>query len=97
VRLCYTTRAAADLTEIANYLVSRSPVGAQRVRAAILATLRTIIDLPHAGRLQAVDAVRKIVVRRYPYVVYYRVDEDAEEIVVLTIQHTAQQRAFRDA
>jgi toxin ParE1/3/4 len=97
VRLSYTSRAIADLTEIADYLVQRSPIGAERVRTAILVTLRTIIDLPHAGRLQTVAAVRKIAVRRYPYLVYYRIDDDAAEIVVLTIQHSARRRTFRDA
>lgn len=97
MRLLYTARAIADLTEIADYLVSRSPIGAQRVRAAILVTLQTLIDLPHAGRLQTADAVRKIAVRGDPYLVYYRIEEAAEEIVVLTVQHSARRRAFRDA
>jgi toxin ParE1/3/4 len=97
VRLHYTARATADLTQIADYLVARSPAGARRVRAAILVTLQSIIDLPYAGRLQTENAVRKVAVRRYPYLVYYRVDEDAEEIVILTIQHSARRRAFRDA
>jgi plasmid stabilization system protein ParE len=97
VRLRYTPRSIADLAEIADYLVSRNPIGAGRVRTAILVTLQTIIDLPHAGRLQTTDAVRKVAVRRYPYLVYYHVDEDAGEIVVLTIQHSARRRAFSDA
>jgi toxin ParE1/3/4 len=97
VRLLYAPRAIEDLTEIADYLVPRSPIGAERVRAAILVTLQTVIDLPHAGRLQTTDGVRKIVVRRYPYLVYYRIDEEAEEIVVLTVQHSARRRPFRDA
>jgi plasmid stabilization system protein ParE len=66
------------------------------VRTAILATLQIVIDLPYAGRLQMTEDVRKIAVRRYPHLVYYRVDEDVEEIIVLAIQHSAR-RAFRDA
>jgi plasmid stabilization system protein ParE len=72
-------------------------VGAERVRTAILATLRIVVDLPHAGRLQTTGAVRKIAVRRYPYLVYYRIDEAAGEILVLTVEHSARRRAFRDA
>ena len=97
MRLLYTPRAIEDLTEIADYLLPRSPIGAERVRAAIFVTLQTVIDLPHAGRLQTVDGVRKIVVRRYPYLVYYRIDEEVGEIVVLTVQHSARRRPFRDA
>lgn len=97
MRLRYTARAIADLTEIADHLVLRSPGGAWSMRPAILLTLQTIINLPHAGRLQTVDIVRKLPVRRYPYLVYDRVHEDAGEIVVPTIQHSARRRAFRDA
>jgi toxin ParE1/3/4 len=38
--------------------------------------------------------VRKLVTRRYPYFVYYTVDEAAEEIVILTIQHPARERSY---
>jgi len=97
VILLYTARAIADLEEIADYLAPRSPIGAERVRTAILVTLRTIIDLPRAGRLQMADGVRKIAVRRYPYLVYYRIDDNVGEIVVLAVQHSARRRAYRDA
>lgn len=34
--------------------------------------------------------------RRYRYLVYYMVDDSAEEIVVLTIQHPARKRRHSD-
>ena len=90
-------RAIADLSKIADYLVPRTPGGATRVRAAILTTLQTVIDLPNVGRHQTTGDVRKIAVRRYPYLIYYRIDEDVGEIIILTIQPSARPRAFRDA
>jgi toxin ParE1/3/4 len=97
VRLRYTARAISDLTEIADYLVSHGAVGAERARAAILVTLQTILDMPYAGRPQTTDQVRKIAVRGYPYLIYHRVDDNAPEVVVLTVQHSARRRACRDA
>jgi hypothetical protein len=41
--------------------------------------------------------VRKLVTRRYAYLVYYTIDEPGEEIVVLTIQHPAREREHEDA
>jgi len=41
--------------------------------------------------------VRKLVTRRYPYLVYYRLDEAAEEIIILAIQHPAREREHEDA
>jgi toxin ParE1/3/4 len=40
--------------------------------------------------------VRKLVTRRYPYLVYYTVDEASEEIVIITIQHPARDREHSD-
>jgi toxin ParE1/3/4 len=34
--------------------------------------------------------------RKYRYLVYYMIDEGAEEIVILTIQHPARSREYRD-
>jgi toxin ParE1/3/4 len=37
------------------------------------------------------------VTRKYAYIVYYMVDEDAEEIIVLAVKHPAQKPAHFDA
>jgi hypothetical protein len=41
--------------------------------------------------------VRKLVTSKYRYLVYYMIDEQAEEIVVLTVQHPARRCEYRDA
>jgi addiction module RelE/StbE family toxin len=97
MKITYTPRATADLVEIADYLKGRSPQGAARVRAAILETLQNLVQFPRLGRLQTVDTVRKIGVRKYPYLIFYTVDDDADEIVVLTVQHGAREREYSDA
>jgi toxin ParE1/3/4 len=40
--------------------------------------------------------VRKLLTRRYPYLVYYTVDDEAEEIVILAVQHPAREREHSD-
>ncbi len=40
--------------------------------------------------------MRKLVTRRYPYLVYYSADEAAEEIIVIAIQHPAREREHSD-
>lgn len=97
MRVAYTPRALADLEEIADYIKARSPQGAARVRTAILDALQTLAQFPRVGRSQTVEAVRKIGVRKYPYLIFYMVDEAAEEIVVLTIRHGSREREYDDA
>ena len=45
----------------------------------------------------ALEGVRKPVTRRYPYLVYYTADDEAEEIIILAIQHPAREREHSDA
>jgi toxin ParE1/3/4 len=66
-------------------------------RAAILHSLQNLVLFPQVGRAQVLEGVRKLVTRKYPYLVYYRVDEAAEEIIILAIQHPAREREHEDA
>jgi toxin ParE1/3/4 len=62
-----------------------------------LRSLQNLARFPAIGRPQNVEGVRKLVTPRYRYLVYYTIDEEAEEIVILTIQHPARRRQYRDA
>jgi toxin ParE1/3/4 len=97
MKLRFTPRAAADLIATADYLRQRNPGAAISVRATILESLQLLLRFPRLGRTQSVQGVRRLVTRKYGYIAYYKVDEEAEEIVVLTIQHPARNRPFSDA
>jgi plasmid stabilization system protein ParE len=97
MKLHFTPRATQDLIDIADYINQHNPAGALRVRAAILESLQNIVLFPRVGRLQKLEGVRKLVTRRYSYLVYYSADEAAGEIIVLSIQHPAREREHEDA
>jgi toxin ParE1/3/4 len=97
MKLRFTPRATQDLADIADYVREQSPQAALRVRAAILESLQNLALFPHIGRQQAAESVRKLVTRRYPYLVYYTTDDAAEEIIILAIQHPARDREHSDA
>lgn len=92
MKLRLTSRAAQDLTGIAGYIRDHNPAAAIAVRAAILEALQNLVLFPKLGRPQTIEGVRKLVVRKFPYLVYYIVDEAAQEIIILTIQHPARER-----
>ena len=97
MNLRFTPRAARDLADIADYIRERDTQAAFRVRATILESLQLLVRFPNLGRRQQVAGVRKLVTRRYPYLIYYTVDQAAEEIVVLTVRHPARERPLSDA
>lgn len=97
MRLRFTPRATQDLATIGDYIREKNPAAASRVRTAILKSLQNLAVFAHMGRRQSVEGVRKMVTRRDPYLLYYRVDADAGEIVVPIIQHPARRREYEDA
>jgi toxin ParE1/3/4 len=96
MKLRLTRRATQDLTEIGDYIRARNPRAAVRVRAAILDTLQMLTRFPRVGRAQSVEGVRKIVTRRYSYIVYYSVDDAAQEVSIITILHPSRDRPYSD-
>jgi plasmid stabilization system protein ParE len=52
---------------------------------------------PQIGRQQKVEGVRKLVTRHYRYLVYYMADDQADEILILAIQHPGRERENSDA
>ena len=96
MKLRFTKRATENIAEIADYLHERNPAAARRVRAVIYAGLQNLLLFPHAGRAQNVAGVRKFVTPRYAYLIYYIVDESAEEIVILSVKHPAREREYQD-
>ena len=96
MKLRFTPRATRDIAEIAEYLHTRNPSAALAVRDAILRALHNLALFPAIGRPQNVEGVRKLVTPKYRYLIYYVIDEGAEEIVILTIRHPTRSREYRD-
>jgi toxin ParE1/3/4 len=96
MKIAYSPRAIRDLRNISAYLKPRSLLGPNNVRVAILTSIYQLSIFPEAGAPQNTQGVRKIITRKYPYLIYYTIDHGADEILVITIQHAAQQREFTD-
>jgi plasmid stabilization system protein ParE len=96
VRLRFTPRALSDLIAIADYLREQSPAAAKRVRAAIYESLETLLTFPRIGRAQTTPGIRKIVTRQFSYLVYYTINEENREVVILGVKHPARDRDHAD-
>jgi toxin ParE1/3/4 len=97
MKLRFTPRATQDLVDIADYIREHNPNASLRVRAAILDSLQDLVLFPEAGRRQTIEGVRKLVTRKYSYLIYYGLDRSSDEIIILTIQHSAREREYEDA
>lgn len=77
----YSTRARNDLAHIVEYLEQRSPQAARSVRQAIEKGTGILADFPLLAPVTVLSDVREMTIVRYPYKVYYTV-QDGNVVIV---------------
>jgi plasmid stabilization system protein ParE len=70
----FTAHARDDLRAILSYIERQSPQGATNVARAMRKTAELIGQFPEAGRLAGEQRTRVLPVGRYPYLVYWGVE-----------------------
>ena len=89
MKVIFAPRALRDLEAIAAYLAERSPTGQKSVLGAIKASIGDLEQFPRIGIPIDTEGRYRLPVRRYPYLVYYRVA--ASELFILHIRHGARE------
>lgn len=84
----WTTAAANDLENIADYLFERTPENAPRLIREICDAVLALKNYPNRGRPGKKSGTRELVVRSRPYIVIYKVG--SEVLHVARILHGAQ-------
>jgi toxin ParE1/3/4 len=87
MRLKWSQAAIRDLQEIRGFIAQERPMAAQRVAQRILQVVRNLEQFPRMGRPGRVEGTRELVVGGTPYIVPYRVQGEAVEL--LRILHGA--------
>jgi addiction module RelE/StbE family toxin len=90
MKVRYTPRARRDLQDIYSYIEPRNAGAARSVEAVIRHTAETLAEFPYIGvQTDRAPQFRGIKAGRYPYRIYYRIEDD--EIWIVHIRHMARQ------
>jgi toxin ParE1/3/4 len=84
----WSPEAAADFAAIVEYIRKQNPSAAERVAHKIYEGVAALAAFPNQGRSGRTNGTRELVLSPLPYVVVYRVKEDAVEIA--RVLHGAQ-------
>jgi plasmid stabilization system protein ParE len=84
MRLIYHPHARAELVEAATYYESRVPGLGAQFREEANRTASKILEAPRRWRMIDVDVRRSLIVR-FPFAVYYRVFPD--HVQILAVKH----------
>ena len=87
MRVRYTPEARANLEDIFTYLDERSPAAARSVKEGIVRAIQRLADYPLVAPETDEPGVRELIIVRYPYKVYYQVEQ--EEVRIVHIRHAA--------
>ena len=79
----WSRTAAENLSRIFEYIRPDNPSAAERVVRTIYDSAGSLESFPYRGRVGRVDGTRELVLPSLPFVIVYRVLEDAVEIAAV--------------
>jgi toxin ParE1/3/4 len=85
----WTVFAMIDREDIFDTIAADSKRNAVAVDDRIESQVDLLIDTPEIGRLGRISGTRELVIQRAPYIVAYKIEEEA--IVILRVLHGARQ------
>ncbi len=90
MKIRYRPTALAQLDAIFSYIATHHRPAAHRVMSTIKRTIDRLADFPYSARQSEVPGIRELPIVRYPYIVFYAVDDNAQEVHILRVRHTSQ-------
>lgn len=89
MKIVFAPLARDNIRDIQTYIAVDNIAAAARVASEIRRTIETLETYPLVGQMYQGD-IRRLVVTRYPYVVFYEVDHVAELVNIITVKHAHQ-------
>jgi addiction module RelE/StbE family toxin len=87
MRVRYSPSALAQLERIHSYIARHNPRAAQKVIARIEDLCARLADFPGMGAETDNARVRVLPVVRYPYLIFYTILAEDDEVRILRVRH----------
>ncbi|MEA2877165.1 MAG: toxin ParE1/3/4 [Hyphomicrobiales bacterium] len=94
MKVRYTVPAQVDLDDLYNFVSDNNPFAAERIKRQIRVDAELLGELPYIARESDYPGIRIRKVRRYPYLIFYSVQED--EVHILRVRHGARRWPWED-
>ena len=92
MKIRYTETALLEIDEIFSFIARGNMQAAAALVDRAAATISRLGDFPQLGQIANEDGVRTFPLGRFPYLVFYTVDQN--EVVILHVRHTSRQRPW---
>jgi plasmid stabilization system protein ParE len=91
MKVRWSQTALAQLDDVFLYIYERNRSAALSVTKRVEELAALLGEFPFLGHLTDEAEVRMLPVVRYPFVIFYTIDDAAGEVVILHVRHTAQE------
>ena len=89
MKVRYSSRALRQLDDFFVFIETDNPAAARRVMTRIQRSIDRLTQFPYSCRETERPGIRVMSIVRFPYLVFYRVDEAAQEVQILRVRHSA--------
>jgi addiction module RelE/StbE family toxin len=91
VKVRWSETALVEIEGIFAYIHERNRTAASAVVKRIEDLTALLAEFPLMGHLADEEGVRMLSVVRYPFLIFYTIDEAAQDVVILHVRHGAQE------
>ena len=95
MRVVYAEHAVHDIDEIYGTIAQHSTAAAQRVEDFIRTTCGGLADFPFASAATDEPNVRRVPLVRYPYTIFFRIDQKRDLVEIARVIHSARVKTLR--
>ena len=92
----YTLTASAELDESVSYLLRHAPHVAGKFVDSIDTAVSELLEHPYSAQQTALAGVYRKYVRAFRYSIFYAVDVNSDELVILNVRHAARRWPWQD-
>lgn len=90
MQIRWSPEAAGDFEQIVGYILKDNPVAARRVAQSIYERAGMLAHFPNLGGRGRVHGTRELSTTPLPFIIVYRVLEQADAVEIVNITHGAQ-------
>ena len=92
MKVVFAERAQRDIGAVYDWIAPNSPRGALRVEMEIRMACERLSHFPFASMATDVPGIRRLPLSRYPYTIFFRVDEVRDLVEIARVVHSARVR-----
>ena len=91
MKVRWSATALTEVDEIFSYIHARNRSAASAVVERIEGLAALLGEFPEVGHMTDHPGVRIVSVVRYPFLIFYAIDDAASEVVILHVRHGARE------